>query len=229
MQLANWSERTLQIAGSKSGRDKVQASARATTHQGRARTRPYAERFAQQALGHSRGAQRRKTARHRRSSLGGEIRRELGIALEAFKVVALRECPTPVEVQLCDTPQRAVDYWRAHITIHPYFNPECECFAVLHLNTRRRIRGHNLVATSTMDRLLVHPREVFRTAIASGASALVLMHNHPSGQPQPSEADIRVTRELIRAGQLMKMDVLDHIIVGNPHHASLRELGYFGQ
>ena len=147
---------------------------------------------------------------------------------QEWKIVSLRET-APGTLPECDIPQRAVDYWRAHITAHPYFNPECECFVVLHLNTRRRIRGHNLVATGTMDSLLVHPREVFRTAIASGASALVLMHNHPSGEPTPSEADIRVTRELIRAGQLMKMDVLDHIIVGNPHHASLRELGYFCQ
>lgn len=146
---------------------------------------------------------------------------------QEWKLVSLRECPTPAEMQLCETPQAAADYWRAHITTHPHFNPECECFVVLHLNTRRRIRGHNLVSTGTLDTLLVHPREVFRTAIAAAASAIVLMHNHPSGEPQPSEADIRVTRDLIRAGQLLKLDVLDHIIVGNPHHSSLRELGYF--
>ena len=53
------------------------------------------------------------------------------------------------------------------------------------------------------------------------------MHNHPSGEPQPSEADIKVTRDLIRAGQLLKIEVLDHVIMGNPNHSSLRELGYF--
>jgi DNA repair protein RadC len=74
----------------------------------------------------------------------------------------------------------------------------------------------------------VHAREVFRTAaIIAGASAIVLMHNHPSGEPQPSEADIKVTRDLIRAGQLLKIEVLDHVIVGKPSHSSLRELGYF--
>lgn len=59
------------------------------------------------------------------------------------------------------------------------------------------------------------------------ASALVLLHNHPSGDPTPSEADIKVTRDLIRAGQLMKIEVLDHVIVGAGRHCSLRELGYF--
>ena len=93
--------------------------------------------------------------------------------------------------------------------------------------TRRRIRGHNLVSTGTLDTILVHPREVFRTAIAANASALILMHNHPSGEAVPSEADIRVTRDLIRAGQLLKLEVLDHVIVGNPGHSSLRSMGYF--
>ena len=144
-----------------------------------------------------------------------------------FKVVALRECPTPFEMQLCETPQQAADYWRAHITTHPYFNPECECLVALHLNTRRRIRGHHLVSTGILDTILVHPREVFRTAIAANASAILLLHNHPSGEPQPSEADIKVTRDLIRAGQLLKMEVLDHIIIGNPGYASLKEQGFF--
>jgi len=59
----------------------------------------------------------------------------------------------------------------------------------------------------------VHPREVFRSAVIVAAAAVVLMHNHPSGEPQPSEADIKVTRDLIRAGQLLKIEVLDHVIV----------------
>lgn len=122
---------------------------------------------------------------------------------------------------------RAADYWRAHIVTHPHFNPEVECFVVLHLNVRRRIRGHHLVSIGTLDSLHVHPREVFRTAFAAAASAIVLMHNHPSGEPQPSEADIKVTRDLIRAGQLLKLEVIDHVVVGNPTHCSLRELGYF--
>jgi DNA repair protein RadC len=98
---------------------------------------------------------------------------------------------------------------------------------VLLLNTRRRVKGHQLLSIGTMDTILVHPREVFRVAVVSSAAAVVLMHNHPSGDPTPSEADIKVTRDLIRAGQLMKIDVLDHVIMGNPNRSSLRELGYF--
>lgn len=143
-----------------------------------------------------------------------------------FKVVALRECPCPEDMQVCDEPDRAETYWRTHIETAPHHNPDCECLVVLMLNTRRRVKGHQLVSIGTMDTLLVHPREVFRAAIIAGASAIVLMHNHPSGESTPSEADIRVTRDLIRAGQVLRIEVLDHIIVGHNRRTSLREQGY---
>ncbi|MGA9776720.1 MAG: JAB domain-containing protein [Verrucomicrobiia bacterium] len=144
-----------------------------------------------------------------------------------FKVVALRDCPVPESMLVCETPDQAADYWRLHIATHPYFNPDCECFVVLILNTRRRVKGHQLVSIGTIDTTLVSPREVFRGAIVASAAAIVLMHNHPSGDPTASEADIKVTRDLIRAGQLLKIEVLDHVIIGNPSRASLRELGFF--
>jgi DNA repair protein RadC len=74
---------------------------------------------------------------------------------------------------------------------------------------------------------LVHPREVFRVAVITAASAMIIMHNHPSGESTPSDADIKVTRDLIRAGQLMKIELLDHVVIGNGNRSSLRELGYF--
>jgi DNA repair protein RadC len=144
-----------------------------------------------------------------------------------YKVVPLRECPTPEALQLCDTPDKAAEYWRLHVPQNPYFNPECECFTVLLLNTRRRVKAHQIVSFGTHDTILVHPISVFRLAVITCAAAVVLMHNHPSGEPTPSEADIKVTRDLIRAGQLLKIEVLDHVIIGNPKHTSLRELGYF--
>jgi RadC-like JAB domain len=94
-----------------------------------------------------------------------------------YKVTALRECPTPDQMQDCDTPDKAADYWRRHVASHPYFNPDCECLVVLILNTRRRVKGHYLVSIGTMDTILVHPREVFRLAIMTAASAVVVMHN----------------------------------------------------
>ena len=108
-----------------------------------------------------------------------------------------------------------------------------ETFQGLLLNTRRRLIRVEEISHGTLDTILVHPREVFRSAIAANAAAIVLVHNHPSGDPTPSEADIKVTRDLIRAGQLLKIEVLDHVIIGRAtpdrpkDYVSLRELGYF--
>ena len=127
-----------------------------------------------------------------------------------------------------DTPEAVANMMREES--RPY---RTEVFHVLLLNTRRRLIRTVQVASGTLDTLLVHAREVFHAAIASNAAAIVLAHNHPSGDPSPSEADIKVTRDLIRAGQLLKIEVLDHVILGSrtpersKDYASLRELGYF--
>ena len=110
-----------------------------------------------------------------------------------------------------------------------------ETFQILLLNTRRRLIRVEEISQGTLDTILVHPREVFKSAISARAAAIVMVHNHPSGDPTPSEADIKVTRDLIRAGQLIKIEVLDHIILGRAtidrpkDYSSLRELGYFFQ
>ena len=96
---------------------------------------------------------------------------------QEWKIVSLKECPTPEAMQTCETPAQAADYWRTHIATHPHFNPECECLVVLILNTRRKIKGHYFVSVGTMDTILVHPREVFRLAIMASAAAIILMHN----------------------------------------------------
>ncbi len=132
------------------------------------------------------------------------------------------------ESPVLDTPEAVVNLLRARNLLLGV-----EQLQVLMLNTRRRLIRVETVTDGTIDTLLVHPREVFRSAIAANAAGIVLAHNHPSGDPTPSEADIKVTRDLIRAGQLLKIDVLDHVIIGRatPERAkdyvSLRELGYF--
>jgi len=108
-----------------------------------------------------------------------------------------------------------------------------EAFQVLLLNTRKKLIRVEEISIGTLDTILVHPREVFRAAIGANAAGVVLVHNHPSGDPTPSEADIKVTRDLIRAGQLLKIEVVDHVIIGRAtadrpkDWSSLRELGYF--
>ena len=140
-----------------------------------------------------------------------------------FKVMRIREC---VAGEMMDTPEQAAAYWRNNIPQADWFDPAKEAVVVLILNTRRRIIGHNLVTLGSLDTCLIHAREVFRPAIVAAGSAVIIMHNHPSGDTSPSEADIKVTRDLIRAGQLLKIELLDHVIIGD-RHTSLKEAGYF--
>jgi DNA repair protein RadC len=129
---------------------------------------------------------------------------------------------------LLDTPEAVANLMREDARLR-----NVETFQILLLNTRRRLIRVARVCDGTLDTLLVHPREVFQPAITASAAAVVLAHNHPSGDPTPSEADIKVTRDLIRAGQLLKIEVLDHVILGRASEqrpkdwVSLRELGYF--
>jgi len=131
---------------------------------------------------------------------------------------------------MMDEPEKVADLLREEMRDY-----EVEQFHILLLNTRRRLIRKEMVSKGTLDSTVVHPRDVFKAAIAANASAVILVHNHPSGDPQPSEADVRITRDLIRAGQLLKIDVLDHVIMGRraedreQDFVSLRELGYFYQ
>ena len=127
----------------------------------------------------------------------------------------------------CETPDKAADYWRLHVSTNPYYDPERETFAVLLLNTRKKVKGHQIISIGTHDTLLIHPISVFRLAIMTSSPAIILGHCHPSGDPTPSDADVKVTRDLIRAGQLLKIEVLDHVIIGAGSFTSLRASGYF--
>ena len=113
------------------------------------------------------------------------------------------------EAPLLDTPDRVADLLREQNRAYTV-----EYFQVLFLNTRRKMIGMQNLSQGTLDTLLVDARLVFAPAISKRAAAIVLAHNHPSGDPTPSEADIKVTRDLIRAGQLLKIEVLDHVILG---------------
>jgi DNA repair protein RadC len=143
-----------------------------------------------------------------------------------FKIMRVRECLPQSE--LLDTPERAAAYWRNNIPQAPWFDPAKEAVVVLVLNTRRRILGHNLVTLGSLDTCVVTPLQVFRPVIVMAGSAIILAHNHCSGDATPSEADIRTTRDLIRAGQLLKIELLDHVVIGSDtSFSSLRTLGFF--
>ncbi|MEW6157440.1 MAG: DNA repair protein RadC [Verrucomicrobiota bacterium] len=157
------------------------------------------------------------------------IGRDKAIALKSAFTLAQRMAQElHPESPMLDSPERIADLLREENRLY-----EVEHFQIVLLNTRRKLIRVEQISQGTLDTLLVHPREVFKLAITANASAIVLVHNHPSGDPTPSEADIKVTRDLIRAGQLLKIEVLDHVILGRRteerrrDYVSLRELGYF--
>ena len=96
------------------------------------------------------------------------------------------------------------------------------------LDGRHRVVRHELVSQGTLTASLVHPREVFRPALREGAAAVLLVHNHPSGDPTPSREDREITERLVRAGELLGVPVLDHVVVAERGFASLRERGAGG-
>lgn len=99
-----------------------------------------------------------------------------------------------------------------------------EAFVIVSLNTKNHVIKRHLISLGTVNSSLVHPRECFRPAILDGAAAIILAHNHPSGNPTPSSEDIKITRQLISAGEIMGIKVLDHVVIGNTA-LSLREAG----
>lgn len=156
------------------------------------------------------------------------IGRDKAVTLQAAFSLAMKMArELHSESPVLESPDRIADLLREECRMSTV-----ETFHIVLLNTRRRLIRVEKISQGTLDTLLVTPREVFRQAIAANAAALVLAHNHPSGDPTPSEADVKVTRDLIRAGQLLKIEVLDHVILGRatPERArdyvSLRELGY---
>jgi DNA repair protein RadC len=100
-----------------------------------------------------------------------------------------------------------------------------EHFVVLHLNTKNQVVAEDTVSIGSLNASLVHPRELFKNAIKKSAAALILVHNHPSGDPSPSREDIDVTRRLTEAGQLLGIEILDHVVIGDLKYVSLKEKG----
>jgi DNA repair protein RadC len=116
--------------------------------------------------------------------------------------------------------QALLDYLRADMAHHIH-----ERVRVLHLNTRNMLIRDELMSEGSIDEAAVYVREVIKRAMDLGSAALILVHNHPSGDPTPSRADIEITRNMVEGGKRMGITVHDHIIMGTSGHASLRALG----
>lgn len=116
--------------------------------------------------------------------------------------------------------QALLDYLRADMVHHAI-----ERFRVLHLDTKNMLIRDEVMSQGTIDQAAVHVREVIRRALDIGSAAIILVHNHPSGDPSPSRADIDVTRAIAEAGKRMGIAVHDHLIMGVNGHVSLRAQG----
>lgn len=98
-----------------------------------------------------------------------------------------------------------------------------EAFVVLHLTTKHKVASIEVVSRGTLDATLAHPREVFKGALLANAAAIALAHNHPSGDPTPSHEDIALTKQLMAAGEILGVRVLDHVVLGDECFVSLRQ------
>ena len=122
-------------------------------------------------------------------------------------------------------PQLANPRAVAEFLLPQYGNRPVEQFGVLLLDTKHRVLRVSVLSIGTLDASIVHPREVFREATSAGAATIVLFHNHPSGDPEPSDDDVRLTQRLMAAGVLMGIDVIDHVILADIRYYSFRENG----
>lgn len=145
-----------------------------------------------------------------------QLKRHLKYKIPQIKLALLRE--------------RAHDplpHIRTPDDLHQYLEPmrhlSEEHFVALHLNAKHQVTGYHVVSHGTVSSSLVHPREVFKAALLNNAYTLVVAHNHPAGSTEPSPEDLATTKQLVSAGEILGVTVLDHLIVAHGRIKSLRE------
>jgi DNA repair protein RadC len=126
---------------------------------------------------------------------------------------------------IAERPQLSTPRELAAYLLAQYGTTDVEQFGIVMLDTKNRIIRVRIVSSGSLDSTVVHPREVFREAASAAAAAIVLFHNHPSGDPTPSPDDLHLTAETVAAGRLLDVPVLDHLIVGHDAYVSLRDRG----
>jgi len=139
---------------------------------------------------------------------------ELANRLEAY--------PEPGKKPSVKTPDEVVSLVRGKLR-----GKKKEHFLVLLLDTRGQLIKTSEISVGSLDSSIVHPREVFKEAMSVSAASVIFVHNHPSGDPEPSEDDIKLTKRLAEAGEIMGIEVLDHIIIGDKNYLSLKRQGLF--
>jgi len=133
-----------------------------------------------------------------------------------------------MEIKIADkinvtNPKKVVDILQKILKAEGRIDQDKEHFWVVGLNPRNVIKYLELVSLGTLDTNLVHPREVFRLAIVKAVAQIVIAHNHPSNDPEPSEADLEITKKLEEAGKILGIEVIDHIIIAGKEFTSFKD------
>jgi len=142
---------------------------------------------------------------------------QLKAAIELARRVAM---PSTVQRPVVESPEAAAAFVRPHL-----IDKQKEHVVALLLDARHRLIRMSPIAVGTLSASLVHPRELFKEAIAASAAAVIVAHNHPSGDPAPSDHDVRLTRRLVEAGAVLGIEVLDHLILAGSQVVSLKAAG----
>ena len=144
---------------------------------------------------------------------------QIKAVLELSKRVSREKYHTLLTV---DRPQALADYFMEILR-----HEKSECFVVTFLDTKCKMMGYEIVSKGSLTASIVHPREVYKLAIQKSAYSIIALHNHPSGDPTPSKEDITATRKIKQAGEIVGIELIDHIIIGDNRYISMRELNLF--
>lgn len=148
-------------------------------------------------------------------------------SVQASKIISMFELARRLETFI-EEPKRKV---RSPKDVYTFMYPKMreqkkERFVTLYLDTKNQILKEETVAVGSLNASIVHPREVFKSALLESSASVIMIHNHPSGDPSPSREDILVTEKLVEGGKLLGIDVLDHIIIGDGRYVSLKDEGF---
>ena len=139
-----------------------------------------------------------------------------------YTLKMVKEDSVPYEVPVIKSPTEVYQAAKQLLALHE--KPQ-EHFCILCLNTKNKMVGVHTISIGSLNASIVHPREVFKAAILNNASRIICLHNHPSGDPEPSKEDIEITRRLVEAGEIIGIEVLDHVIIGEQRYLSMKERG----
>ena len=142
--------------------------------------------------------------------------------IELIRCGLVRDSENPAEDRTAISRPADVLGWLSEIR-----NGDREHFCCLHLDARNQVNALEIVSTGSLNASLVHPREVFKAAVLNNAASVILAHNHPSNDTTPSREDVELTRRMVSAGEIMGIEILDHIIIGPERFLSMKESNLF--